>query len=63
MKSIFFPGSKESVAIGCICDQKINHYGDGNGFLKNGEEMFTINQKCPVHGYLLGDSDGRKNDA
>jgi hypothetical protein len=44
-KQIPNPGSDEAIKQGCICPVMDNAHGRGLG-----NDLFWINQKCPVHG-------------
>ena len=43
------PGSTEAIALGCICPQIENHYGEGVCSFE-GERLYWFTVGCPVHG-------------
>lgn len=44
------PGSKEAIALGCLCPELDNGRGKGSGHIDSeGNPMFWISFDCPVH--------------
>lgn len=58
------PGSKEALAIGCMCPALDNSHGKGafGGMARDGnnEVLFWISQICPIHGSK--EKDGAEDD-
>ena len=45
------PGSQEAIALGCVCGEEENGFGDGDPTRKrpDGSPQFWIALHCPVH--------------
>lgn len=49
-KEFLNPGSSEALKKGCKCPVLDNNYG--TGFLLKGDQVFYMNENCPLHGLI-----------
>ncbi len=47
------PGSPEAVEQGCECPRSDNHHGEGFPYPGIENNVFWINEECPVHTHII----------